>query len=97
MVTIQIYVSPFIGGVFATVLYGIFIGGLIQGSLFPEFSADKQAFKGFKEFAINAVPNSNADMAKAIVWAFIAGFSEGFVPNFISKLTKEAEADEKTD
>lgn len=95
MVTIQIYVSPFVGGVFASVLYGIFMAGLINGPLFPTFQGSELEFTSFKDFAIKSMPSSNADMARAIVWSFIAGFCEGFVPNFISKLTKESEVEEK--
>jgi hypothetical protein len=94
MVTIQIYVSPFVGGVFATVLYGIFMSGLVQGSLFPAFQSSTDPFTSFKDWAINSMPKENVDMAKAIVWSFIAGFSEGLVPNFISRITKEARGEE---
>ncbi len=90
LVTIQIYVSPFVGGVFAIVLYGVFMSGLVQGSLFPEFKSGGEDFTTFKDFASQSMPSTNTDMAKAILWAFIAGFSEGLVPNFISKITKDA-------
>ncbi len=120
LVTIQIYVSPFVGGVFAMVLYVIFMAGLVQGSLFPAFSqsaqpslsltatadlttnaaptfrqpaVQPQPFTTFGDFAANSMPATYADMAKALVWAFIAGFSEGLVPNFISKITKDADLD----
>lgn len=94
LIMIQIYVSPFVGGVFAIVLYLIFMSGLVKGALFPAFNtANEQAFTTFAEFAANTMPNTNADMAKAIVWGFIAGFSEGMVPNFISKITKESSQD----
>lgn len=90
LVIIQIYLSPFVGGVFAFVLYTIFMAGFVQGSLFPVFASGKEAFKTFSDFASLTIPATNADVAKAIVWAFIAGFSEGLVPNFISKITKDA-------
>jgi hypothetical protein len=89
LIIIQIYVSPFVGGVFAMVLYVIFMSGFVQGSLFPAFTKGDSAFTTFREFAAQAMPATNTDMAKAIVWAFIAGFSEGLVPNFISKIAKD--------
>ena len=89
LVTIQIYVSPFVGGVFAIVLYGIFMSGFVQGSLFPVFQSADKSFETFRDFAALTAPSTNADVAKAIVWAFIAGFSEGLVPNFISKIAKQ--------
>lgn len=91
LVTIQIYVSPFVGGVFAIVLYGLFMSGLVRGDLFPTFQSVAEPFQGFRAFAALAMPETNGDMAKALVWAFIAGFSEGLVPNFISKVTQDAE------
>jgi len=90
LVTIQIYVSPIVGGVFAFVLYLIFMAEFVQGSFFPDFAAGKEAYTGYAHFAKVSVPATNADVAKAIVWAFIAGFAEGLVPNFISKIAKEA-------
>jgi len=96
LVTIQIYASPFVGGVFAIVLYGVFMSGLVEGALFPTFQSTKEPFTTFREFAALAMPASNADMAKALVWAFFAGFSEGLVPNFINKMTKDADHETAT-
>lgn len=91
LITIQIYLSPFVGGVFAFVLYIMFMAGFVQGSLFPMFAAGDQDFTNFCDFAQHFIPKENVDVAKAIVWSFIAGFSERLVPNFISKIVKEAE------
>lgn len=90
LLTIQIYASPFVGGIFAFVLYIIFMAGFIQGSLFPVFASGKETYKTFSDFAALNVPATNADVAKAIVWAFIAGFSESLVPNFINKIVKDS-------
>nr|WP_320015267.1 hypothetical protein [uncultured Desulfobacter sp.] len=90
MVTIQIYVSPFVDGVFAFVLYVIFMAEFMRCSLFPVFSSGEEAYKTFSDFAALYVSATNADVVKAIIWAFIAGFSEGLVPNFISKIAKDA-------
>jgi hypothetical protein len=49
----------------------------------------KDVYDTFQKFAPGANPATNQDAAKAIVWAFIAGFSEGLVPNFIDKIVKE--------
>jgi len=97
LVTIQIYLSPFVGGVFAFVLYTIFMAGFVQGALFPVFASGKEAYKTFSDFASLTIPATNADVAKAIVWSFIAGFSEGLVPNFISKIAKDADQNKKPD
>lgn len=92
LITLQIYVSPFVGGVFAIVLYGIFMSGFVQGSFFPAFAHGEEKFDTFRNFAGLDMPVTNADVAKSLVWAFIAGFSEGLVPNFITKLASETDA-----
>ncbi len=90
LIVIQIYLSPFVGGIFAMVLYVIFMSGFVQGVLFPAFAAVESPFTTFESFAALAMPATNNDMAKALLWAFVAGFTEGLVPNFITKITKEA-------
>lgn len=89
LITFQIYVSPVVGGVFAIVLYLLFMSNVLQGNLFPAFNNMQDPYETFKQFAHLANPATNRDVAKAIVWAFIAGFSEGLVPNFIDKIVKE--------
>ncbi|MEM9446828.1 MAG: hypothetical protein AAGA18_15920 [Verrucomicrobiota bacterium] len=88
---LQIFLSPIFGGLFAFVLYGIFASGIIQGELFPNFKSAEEEFITPYEYSSNTLPATNADFSKAILWAFIAGFTEGFVPNFIDKLVKDNE------
>lgn len=88
LMTVQIYQSPVIGALFAFVLYGVFASGILQGSLFPKFVEATQ-YKNLVEFARSVSPETNADAAKAVFWSFVAGFAEGFVPNFIDKVAKE--------
>jgi len=92
LVTIQIYLSPLIGGVFAVVLYVIFMAGMLGGDFFPAFQCAEDVFIDAPHFADCTLPQSNSDAAKALVWGFIAGFIEGFVPNFIDRLAKEQTA-----
>ncbi|MEM9808584.1 MAG: hypothetical protein AAF959_25265 [Cyanobacteria bacterium P01_D01_bin.56] len=88
---LQIFLSPIFGGLFAFVLYAVFVAGIIQGELFPKFKGTEDSFTTPYEFSSNTIPETNADLSKAILWAFIAGFAEGFVPNFIDKLVKDNE------
>ncbi|WP_333347215.1 hypothetical protein [Microcoleus sp. w1-18aA5] len=88
---LQIFLSPLFGGLFAFVLYGIFASGIIQGELFPKFKGSGEEYSTPYKFADNTLPATNADTAKAILWAFVARFAEGFVPNFIDKLVKDGE------
>jgi len=91
LMTLQIYVSPLVGALFAFVLYIAFMSEILQGSLFPQFGP--QDYKGLKHFIENAVPTNTADVAKALFWSFVAGFAEGFVPNFIDKVAADAASD----
>jgi hypothetical protein len=81
------FVPALVGMIGAIVLYLIFAGGLLKGDLFPEFHCS--VFDGcgdFHGFVTNWSPNGPAASAKAIVWGFIAGFSERFVPDILNRL-----------
>jgi hypothetical protein len=93
LITIQIYTSPILGGVFAFALYLIFMAGFLQGTFFPQFKSGSDPYETFATFAALTEPATHADVAKAVIWAFIAGFSERLVPNFIDKIAKEAAHD----
>lgn len=90
--TMQIYVSVLISGVLALVMYGLFLSGLLQGDLFPKFKNTAQDFESVFQLLRVVIPNHNIDTAKAIVWAFIAGFSERLVPNVLDRLINQASA-----
>jgi hypothetical protein len=59
--------TQLLGALFASVLLFTFIGGLVQGSLFPHIGADSWSTLSFR------VP----EWCKLLVWSFIAGFSDG--------------------
>lgn len=86
----QIYLSPLIGAVLALVLYGLFLSGVLQGEFFPTFDCSGDLFVSYAEFA-ECNPSTNADVAMAMLWGFIAGFAENFVPNILDSLVAEAE------
>lgn len=69
--------SAMSGAVFATVLYMLFAGGLVQGKLFPILMG--------AEF--RAAPE---DFAKLLIWSFIAGFAERFVPDTLDRLVAKS-------
>ncbi|MDF7801627.1 hypothetical protein P4C99_19270 [Pontiellaceae bacterium B1224] len=89
---VYVCISPFVGGVLAVVLYILFISTLISGELFPQFVPDvvdsnRSRHKGFSE--IFYVHGEAVDYAKLLFWSFVAGFSERFVTNIISKFDTE--------
>jgi hypothetical protein len=137
----SIFLAPISGAVFASVLYLIFIGGLVKGPLFPTVSTapgscedlsrndnsgaqtnsalapaqtvpsnstnevekqssdnQKPAEKAppcaktlnFDEFVKHTGPASGEAFAVLLVWSFIAGFAERFVPDTLDRLIAES-------
>jgi len=83
-------VPAVVGMIGAVVVYLIFQAGLLKGDLFPEFHcATGQTCSDFHGFVAYWCPSGPAANAKAIVWGFIAGFSERFVPNILNRLSSE--------
>lgn len=68
-----------IGGIFACILGLAFMGNLLSGAIFPNPSVF---------YRIIYIPSA---FAKLLVWSFIAGFSERFVPNVLNNFIKKAE------
>ncbi len=72
--------------VFAIIINLIFISGVVSGSLFPGFEGTDDTYSSMIDWAVNVDPRLNSDMAKMLLWSFLAGFSEKLVPNMISKI-----------
>ncbi len=85
-------VPPVIGAIAALVLYMLFVSGLVQGDLFPEIDCVKEAVcDNISNLMKNYWPVEPSDYGKALVWSFIAGFSERFVPDLLQTLVKKEE------
>lgn len=87
----SVLLIPVYGGIFALVLYVLFLSGMIDNDLFPSFympifNLPVEA-KDIAEFLRNCYPLSGHDLAKLIFWSFVAGFSERFVPQIIQKVS----------
>jgi hypothetical protein len=89
---LQIYITPLISGLLGWVCYAFFLTEMLRGPLFPEFTGQKQAYKGLESVFL-IVPSSTLDAAKALLWAFVAGFSEKLIPNILDKLASGAQLD----
>ena len=73
--------APVYGGIFAMVLYLVFLSRLLDSIIAP--TAQAAAFPMFND----ATPAATADAAKLLVWAFVAGFAEKLVPDVLNRLT----------
>ncbi len=68
------------------IVYLLFAADLLKGDLFPEFHcAPEKTCADFHGFVSNWSPSGPAANAKAIVWGFISGFSERFVPDILNR------------
>lgn len=74
-------VSGAIGAVF---LYILLLCGAVKGDIFPHIalnSAEPEEFTTLRKFIEHSIPQGESDMAKLLLWSFIAGFSERLVPD----------------
>ena len=80
-------VPPIVGAIASVVLYLVFVGGFVEGGLFPNIScAEGKTCNALGELMENYSPTEPQDYGWALVWGFIAGFSEQFVPDLLQSL-----------
>ncbi|HEX8129633.1 MAG TPA: hypothetical protein VF527_11080 [Pyrinomonadaceae bacterium] len=77
------------GACFSLVLLFIFLGGLLRGGLFPDYpNQDGATFIDL----LRTVSLNGTQFAKLLVWSFIAGFAERFVPDFLDRFSAKEKA-----
>ncbi len=98
MVIQSLLVPPLVGAFFAGLLFLIFASGILSGDFFPKFIVPPPNPNGvdFNAFFFHTAPESGKAFALIVVWSFIAGFAERFVPDTIDRLTAQRTAETKT-
>lgn len=78
--------SPLVGGVLGLLLYVIFLSGLLSGDLFPHFLSEDPS-KTITSFSAIFAQHADGykEYAKLVFWCFMAGFSERFVTDVLSR------------
>ncbi len=89
----QLWTSPLFAMIFAFMLIALFSSGLIQGSLFPNYNNTDSCFEHLPGLLQLVVPLTNADAVKVVVWCFVAGLFERFVPNILDSLVARSSTD----
>jgi hypothetical protein len=92
---LSILLIPVNGGVFALVLMLMFIAGLLEGALFPKYTAvpidHGDLLNSFANWLAYTFPEQGRDLAKLFFWSFVAGFSERFVPQIIRRTAERSD------
>jgi hypothetical protein len=86
-------IPALVGAISSTILYVVFASEIVVGPFFPEFSCKlgEDLCVEFQQFLTSWNPRNAQDHAKAIVWGFVAGFSERFVPDILNRVTSDSE------
>lgn len=91
---VHILMIPLFGGIFALVFYLLTLSGLLEGAIFPAYSmtqfAEPATTEDLRRFLTETYPASGQDLAKLGFWAFVAGFSERFLPDIIERTVGRA-------
>jgi hypothetical protein len=89
------FVPPIIGAIAAVVLYLMFVGKLLEGALFPSIACvPEKVCLSLLDIMNNYWPSKPEDYGKALVWSFIAGFSERLVPDMLQGLVAKQQRKE---
>ena len=94
---VYVCLSPLVGGILAVIIYILFVSGILQGHFFPKFVPDDPNEKQKGLALLFAVHGENAEAyGKMILWGFIAGFSERFVTDILSRFESNATSEHKS-
>lgn len=101
---LSIFLAPLSGAIFAAILYLFFAGQVLDGTIFPEMTegpavSQKVGGDGYmtlKNFILSAHPATTKDYALLLIWSFVAGFAERFVPDTLMRIVSQKKTNETT-
>jgi hypothetical protein len=96
---LSIFLSPISGAIFAAILYLFFTGGFLTGTIFPAMTTlpdvdNPQSIVELSDFILYTGPKTGKDFALLLIWSFIAGFAERFVPDTLMRLVNQKQTTE---
>jgi hypothetical protein len=91
---LSMFLSPVSGAVFAVVLYFVFQGQILAGTIFPSVPALKLTIAGKTWGEMDSMSGVNYGML--LVWSFVAGFAERLVPDTLDRLVNRAQQQQGT-
>lgn len=69
--------------------YVFLMSGFLKGPLFPEFQQIEKPYDDMIAFANETKPKTNLDVARILVWSFVAGYSERFIAQLIARVESQ--------
>ena len=93
------FVPLMIGAIASVALYWGFVSKLVEGGLFPKLSCKGEGIvcAQLVEVLKYYGPTEAVDYGKMMIWAFIAGFSERFVPDLLQSIAMRTHKIERQD
>jgi hypothetical protein len=85
-------VPPIVGMIGSAFFYLFMQSGIVTSNVFVNFTCNASNACRDLNCLLSYSPCTPADYAKAIVWGFVAGFSERLVPNVLARLENEGNA-----
>lgn len=82
-------IRPITGIIGAIIFYLLLMGGILSGDFFPSFDCslgDPERCGNGLSVMFYYSPVSASDYAKSLIWSFIAGFSERFIPDTLDNM-----------
>lgn len=86
----SIMAALFFGAVFSVVLFFLFAGHFIEGEVFPKFNEVNASGFDFCAFISQIDPKGGVNFGKLMIWSFLAGFAENFVPDSLDRIRAKA-------